>query len=55
MLDKISRKTLELEQKINKFGLKLAEHIEEPEEEKPEDQSFSLGELIYTDESEEKT
>lgn len=29
MLDKISRKTLELEQKIKKFGLSLADHVED--------------------------
>ena len=29
MLDKISRKTLELEQKIKSFGLNLAEHVED--------------------------
>jgi hypothetical protein len=63
MLDKISRKTLELEQKINKFGAKLAEHmedvgsrlekIEKPEGEK-EGESFSLGELVYMDEDEKE-
>jgi hypothetical protein len=63
MMDKLSRKTLELEQKINRFGASLAEHKEdvgsrleklEVPEEKPEEQSFSLGELVYLNEPEEK-
>jgi len=62
MLDKLSRKTLELEQKINKFGASLAAHMEDignrleklemPEE--AEDESFQLGELVYLDKDEEK-
>lgn len=64
MLDKLSRKTLDLEQKINRFGTNLAEHKEDVinrlgklemiGEEKPEEESFSLGELVYMNESEEK-
>jgi predicted transposase YdaD len=60
MLDRMSRKTLELEQKINKFGARLAEHMEDvgsrlEKIEKPqsEDDSFSLGELVYLNEKEE--
>ena len=60
MLDKMSRKTLELEQKINRFGARLAEHMDEvgsrlEKIEKPEsnDDSFSLGELVYLNEKEE--
>lgn len=61
MMDKISRKTLELEQKINKFGASLAEHMEdvgnrlgklELPDEKPKDQSFSIGEIVYVDDKE---
>lgn len=44
MLDKLSRKTLELEQKIKKFGLSLAEHVE--------DFDSRLEELEKTEESE---
>ena len=61
MLDRLSRKTLDLEQKINRFGASLAEHKEDivgrlEKIEKPEkkDESFSLGELVYMDEDEEK-
>jgi len=67
LLDKMAKRTLELEERINKFGnglidsmsklkdrVKNLEKTEEIEEEKPEEQSFSLGELIYVDESEEK-
>lgn len=60
ILDKMSRKTLELEQKINRFGTRLAEHMEEVSNrfeklEKPkDDDSFSLGELVYLNEKEEE-
>jgi hypothetical protein len=60
MLDKLSRKTLELEQKINRFGTRLAEHMEDVSNrfekiEKPKDEdSFSLGELVYVNEDEEE-
>lgn len=65
LLDKMARKTLELEEKINRFGLSLASHIEnfgeriekiegskkiENKEEKAEEESFSVGELVYLDE-----
>lgn len=53
LLDKMSRKMLELEEKISKFGFTLAEHIEERLEEKKyqeEDQnSFNVGETVYID------
>lgn len=67
LLDKMAKKTLELEERINKFGnglinsmsklsnrVKDLEKTEEVKEEKPEEQSFSLGELVYIDEPEEK-
>ncbi len=60
ILDKLSRKTLELEQKINRFGASLAEHKEDigsrlEKIEKPDkrEESFSLGELVYMNEDEE--
>ncbi|MFH1473646.1 MAG: hypothetical protein ABIE55_02010 [Candidatus Aenigmatarchaeota archaeon] len=60
MLDRLSRKTLDLEQKINRFGASLAEHkedifgrLEKIEKPKGKDESFSLGELVYMDEDEE--
>ncbi len=58
LLDKMSRKTLELEEKINKFGVSLAEHVEDfssrlEKLEKPEE-TFPIGETVYI-EDEEKT
>jgi len=58
LLDKMSRKTLELEEKINKFGLSLAEHVEDfsgrlKKLEKPKE-TFPIGETIYIEEDEEK-
>ena len=44
------RKTLELEKKINKFGVKLAEHLEEIKEKFTEEESVS--DYIYLDEDE---
>jgi len=63
LLDRISRKALELEEKINKFGVNLAEHVEDFSErleklessetiEEPEE-TFPIGESIYL-ENEEK-
>jgi hypothetical protein len=52
LLDKMSRKMLELEEKINKFGFSLAEHIEEKLDEKKYDEtqnSFNVGETVYID------
>jgi hypothetical protein len=52
LLDKMSRKMLELEEKISKFGFTLAEHIEEKLEEKKYDEnqnSFNIGETVYVD------
>ena len=50
LLDKLSRKMLSLEEKINKFGYSLAEHIEEKTR---EDNSFSIGETIYMEKDDE--
>jgi hypothetical protein len=50
LLDRMSRKMLELEEKINKFGFSLAEHLEEKIEEKKYDEnsnSFNVGETVY--------
>ncbi len=60
LLDKMSRKALELEERINKFGVSLAEHVEdfssrlekiesfgkEPEE------TFPIGETVYLEDEE---
>jgi len=53
MMDRISRKTLELEQKINKFGLSLAEHAEDfsnrlEKLESPEQPERKIKDLIET-------
>jgi len=57
LLDKMSKKTLELEEKISKFGYSLAEHIEsfgerldKIERYKPEEESIPIGESVYMDE-----
>ena len=52
MMDRISRKTLELEQKINKFGLSLAEHAEDfsnrlEKLESPEQPERKIKDLVY--------
>ena len=52
LLDRMSRKMLELEEKISKFGFTLAEHIEERLEEKKYEEnqnSFNVGETVYID------
>ncbi|OGI12248.1 hypothetical protein A3K64_02890 [Candidatus Micrarchaeota archaeon RBG_16_36_9] len=61
LLDRMSKKTLELEEKINKFGFSLAEHIEsfgerldKIERYKPEEESIPIGESVYVDEEELK-
>lgn len=58
LLDKMSKKTLELEEKISKFGFSLAEHIEsfgdrldKIERYKPEEEeTIPIGESVYVDE-----
>jgi hypothetical protein len=50
LLDRMSRKMLELEEKINKFGFSLAEHIEEKIEDKKYDEnSFNIGQTVYVE------
>lgn len=50
-LDKIAEKTLQLEKKINDFGAKLAEHLQDVAKSLKEDESVS--DYIYMDEDEE--
>ena len=57
LLDKMSRKALELEEKINKFGVSLAGHVEDFSDrleklESPEEteESFPIGEAVYIEE-----
>lgn len=59
LLDRMSRKSLELEEKINNFGYNLAEHVEDfgKRLEKLENpgEKFSIGETVYVeDENEEE-
>jgi hypothetical protein len=50
LLDRMSRKMLELEEKINKFGFGLAEHLDEKVDEKKYDEnSFNVGETVYVE------
>ena len=51
LFDRMSRKMLELEEKINKFGVSLAEHLEEGMDEKKygEENSFNIGETVYVE------
>jgi hypothetical protein len=64
ILDKIAKKSLELEEKLNAFGqvltnkIKVEEKTEEvteevKEEENPAD-SFNIGEIVYTDEDDKE-
>jgi hypothetical protein len=63
ILDKISKKSLELEERLNLFGRVLSNSLSEKkeeekteekevEEEKPE--SYSVGEIVYIDDEENK-
>jgi hypothetical protein len=50
LLDRMSRKMLDIEEKINKFGFSLAEHIEEKIDDKKYDEnSFNVGETVYVE------
>lgn len=59
LLDKMAKKTMDLEQKINNFGNGLIDSISKLSsrvngiEEKKEGESFSLGELVYVEEDKE--
>lgn len=58
LLDKMSRKMLELEERINKFGFSLAEHVEnfggrlEKLERYDSEETIPIGESVYVDEEE---
>jgi hypothetical protein len=49
LLDKISKKSLELEERLNKFGKILLNSVE-----KKEEQTVPISEIIYVDDSESK-
>ena len=53
-LDKIAEKSLELEKKINNFGAKLAEHLQEVVEDIKEEKNESVGNYVYIDEEEQE-
>ena len=51
LLDKMSRKMLDLEEKINKFGFSLAEHMESRSS---SENNFPIGETVYIETDEEE-
>lgn len=58
LLDRMSRKTLELEERVNKFGFSLAEHIEDFSDrleklETPKEDTSTIGESVYLENEEE--
>jgi hypothetical protein len=61
LLDKMAKKTLDLEERINNFGNGLIDSISNLSnkvkslEEKEEGESFSLGELVYVEDDKENT
>jgi hypothetical protein len=60
LLDKMAKKTLDLEQKINSFGNGLIDSISKlksngKDQDKKEGESFSIGELVYVEEDKEDT
>jgi len=63
ILDKIAKKSLELEERLNSFGQVLANslkekiHVEEKTEEKEEptrEESFSVGEIVYMEDEDKQ-
>jgi len=59
ILDKISKRSLELEERLNVFGKVLSNNLkekkdEEEKEEKEEKESYSVGEIVYIEDDENK-
>jgi len=61
ILDKISKRSLELEERLNAFGRVLSnnikekkEEVEEREENKEDQESYSVGEIVYIEDNENK-
>lgn len=60
ILDKISKRSLDLEERLNTFGKILSNSLkekkveEEKEEEKENQDSYSVGEIVYIDDEENK-
>ena len=57
ILDKISKRSLELEERLNAFGRILSNNIKEKkEDEEKEDkqESYSVGEIVYIEDDENK-
>ena len=57
LLDRMSRKTLDLEEKLNKFGASLADSVQKLNErvdeiESPEEETSDVGEIVYMDSEE---
>lgn len=60
ILDKISKKSLDLEERLNAFGRILSNSLnekkveEQKEEEQKEQESYSVGEIVYVEDEENK-
>ena len=60
VLDKVSKKSLELEERLNLFGKVLSNNLIEKKEEKEsiekkaEQESYSVGEIVYIEDEENK-
>lgn len=59
ILDKISKKSLDLEERLNAFGRILSKDLEEKKaeehkEEKQGQDSYSVGEIVYIDDESDK-
>jgi hypothetical protein len=53
ILDKISKRSLELEERLNAFGRVLSNNIKEKKEEDKQE-SYSVGEIVYIEDEENK-
>jgi hypothetical protein len=60
ILDKLSKKSLELEERLNLFGKVLSSNLtekseeEEVKEEEQESQSYNVGEIVYIDDNDKE-
>jgi hypothetical protein len=59
VLDKISKRSLELEERLNLFGKVISNNlvekkVDEEKEEEQESQSYNVGEIVYIDDDENK-
>lgn len=57
ILDKISKRSLELEERLNAFGRVLSSNIKEKKEDEGKEdkqESYSVGEIVYVEDDENK-